>query len=71
MKGFEETKMSLRKDYDENTNHSEFNYDEDMEDTSHKREVRRMLEDKLERKRLRQELEDDLDDEFNWDDLNN
>lgn len=47
--------------------------DEDTEATdSHRREVKRMLEDKLERKRLRDELEDfdgELEGDFDWDDF--
>ena len=61
--------MGLHKEYDDNRNCSDFNYDEDPEELSHKRQVRRMLEDRLERKRLKQELEDDFADEFSWDDL--
>jgi hypothetical protein len=46
---------------------------EDSKVTEHKREVRRMLEDKLDQKRLKEELEDfdgELDGEFNWDAFN-
>jgi hypothetical protein len=49
------------------------NFDEeDSEVVEHKREVKRMIEDKLERKRLKDELEDfdgELDDEFDWDEF--
>jgi hypothetical protein len=38
------------------------------EEINHKKQVRRMLEDRLEKKRLRLELQDDLDDEFDWSD---
>lgn len=61
--------MGLHKEYDDNRNFSDFNYDEDPEELNHRKEVRRMLEDRLERKRLKQELEDDFTDEFSWDDL--
>ncbi len=46
--------------------------DEDSDVTDHKREVKRMLEDKLERKRLKNELEDfdgELEGEFDWDEF--
>lgn len=45
---------------------------DDEKDLSHKREVRRMLEEQLERKRLKDELEDfdgELEDDFDWDNL--
>lgn len=61
--------MSLHKDYDENQSFSDFNYDDDVDELNHKKQVRRMLEDRLERKRLKAELEDELDEEFDWDDL--
>lgn len=61
--------MSLHKDYDDNKSFSDFNYDEETEDLDHKKQVRRMLEDRLERKRLKEELEDELNAEFDWDDL--
>lgn len=55
-------------------NDNNFNYfdEEDTEITTHRREVKRMLENKLERKRLKGELEDfegELDDEFDWDEF--
>lgn len=63
--------MSLRKDHDEDDSHafSEYSYEEE-EDTaslSHRRQVRKMLEDRLERKRLKEEL-DELDSDFDWED---
>lgn len=64
--------MSLNKDHDDGQIFSDFNYDEMDEKTlSHKKYVRRMLEERLERKRLKQELEDELEGEFDWDDLDN
>ena len=45
---------------------------EDSKVLEHRREVKRMLEDKLERKRLKDELEDfdgELEGEFDWDEL--
>lgn len=61
--------MSLRRDYD-NHSFSEYSYEdeEDKEKLSHKRQVRKMLEEKLERKRLKEEF-DELDGEFDWDEL--
>ena len=38
-------------------------------DLDHKKQVRRMLEERLERRRLEKELEDELDGDFNWDDM--
>ncbi len=61
--------MSLHKEYKDKSSYSEFKPDEDTEDLNHKKQVRRMLEDRLERKRLKEELEDELDGEFDWDDL--
>lgn len=49
---------------------SDFNYDEEISLSSHKKDVRRMLEDRLERKRLKEEFKDDFDElsaDFNWD----
>jgi hypothetical protein len=45
---------------------------EDSAVVEHRREVKRMLEDKLDQKRLKSELEDfdgELDGEFDWDAL--
>lgn len=62
--------MSLYKDYNDNQSFPDFNCDEseDIEELNHKKQVRRMLEDRLERKRLKAELEDELEGEFHWDD---
>jgi hypothetical protein len=49
---------------------SDFNYDEEISLSSHKKDVRRMLEERLERKRLKEEFKDDFDElsaDFNWD----
>ena len=58
--------MGLHKDYDDNAFFPDANY-ENKEDLIHKKNVKRMLEDRLERKRLKEELEDELDGEFDWD----
>lgn len=63
--------MSLHEDYEDRT-FSEFNIEEDGDDTSHRKKVRRMLEERLERKRLKDEFKDDFDEingEFDWDEL--
>ncbi|MFT4059426.1 MAG: hypothetical protein QM652_07745 [Legionella sp.] len=60
--------MDLHEDYNDSS-FSDYNYDDDV-DTEHKKNVRRMLEDKLERKRLKDEFKDDFDElsgEFDWD----
>jgi hypothetical protein len=44
----------------------DYELDEHPEALRHRKEVRRMLEERLERKRLREELEDEFDDEFDW-----
>ncbi len=63
--------MGLHKeDADDNQGIYDFNFDEDIDDLSRKKQVKRMLEERLERKRLKQELEDyegELDGEFDWD----
>jgi hypothetical protein len=44
--------------------------DETSESLAHRKNLRRLLEDKLERKRLKEEFKDDfgeLDGEFDWD----
>lgn len=67
--------MGLHKDYDEGQTLSELNYEdkvdnlEELDESEHKKRVRRMLEERLERKRLKQELEDELDGEFDWDEF--
>ena len=58
--------MSLHKDYDDSRSFPDFNCDEDIDELNHKKNVRRILEDRLERKRLKEELDDELDGEFNW-----
>ena len=52
--------------------HEHFDDYEDGETLAHKREVKRMLEERLERKRLKSELEDfdgELEGELGWDDF--
>lgn len=64
--------MGLRRDYDENDEHSfsEFYPEEEMnaEGLKHKKHIRKRLEDRLERKRLKAEF-DELDGEFDWEDF--
>lgn len=63
--------MSLRREHDEEDySFSDYSLEDenDLEHLSHKRRVRKMIEEKLERKRLKEEL-DELDDEFDWDEL--
>ncbi|MBA2650370.1 MAG: hypothetical protein H0U75_12410 [Legionella sp.] len=53
---------------------SEFREDEyGVEELSHKKKIKRLLEEKLERKRLKDEFkdefEDDFDEEFDWSQL--
>lgn len=65
--------MGLHEEYEESDDYtfSDHSYDEDLENLTHKKKVRRMLEEKLERKRLKEECFDDFDElngEFNWDD---
>jgi hypothetical protein len=63
--------MALHEDYDDQS-FSNFNYDDDAESGTHRKNVRRMLEDRLERKRLREECQDDFDElsaEFDWDSM--
>lgn len=60
--------MGLQKDYDEMEFFTDFSF-ENEENMSHKKRIRRLLEDKLEKKRLRDEF-DELDGEFYWEELN-
>lgn len=60
--------MSLNKDYDETQYFNDFTPEGTVEELSHKKRVRKMLEDRLERKRLKEEF-DELDGEFDWDEL--
>lgn len=43
--------------------------DDEEAQLSHKRQVRRALEDRLERRRLKHELKDYEDDAYDWDEL--
>lgn len=54
---------------DDMQNYNDFDYEEDMETLNHKRQVRKMLEDKLEKKRLKAEIYDDFEDEFDWSEI--
>lgn len=59
--------MDLHEDY-EDQSLSDYNYD-DEGDIMHRKNVRRLLEDRLERKRLKDEFKDDFDElsgEFDW-----
>ena len=60
--------MDLHEEYDEQSL-SDYNYDDDV-DGSHRKNVRRLLEERLERKRLKDEFKDDFDElsaDFDWD----
>lgn len=64
--------MSLNKDHEDGQFFSDVNFEDmDEETLSHKKYVRRRLEERLEQKRLKEELEDELEGEFDWDDLDN
>ena len=56
------------KDEDYYLNDIDIERDKDAENLSHKRDIKRRLEDRLEEKRLREEI-DDYDEEFDWDEL--
>ncbi|MGQ3892245.1 hypothetical protein [Legionella sp. CNM-4043-24] len=60
--------MSLHKEYDDAHFFSDMPMESDKEDLSHKRRIRKMLEDRLERKRMKEDM-DELDGEFDWDEL--
>ncbi|STX29062.1 Uncharacterised protein [Legionella beliardensis] len=64
--------MGLSKDYereldDDAQSFSDFPLEEE-EDLAHKKQVRKLLEEKLERKRIREDI-DELDGDFDWDEL--
>lgn len=63
--------MGLHNDYDyNNSTYSEYDSVEDQQNLSHKRALRKKIEDRLESKRLREACKDDwdeLNDEFDWD----
>ena len=57
-----------RHDYDDQS-FSDYKYDDDG-DVDHRKQVKRILEDRLERKRLKDEFKDDFDElsgDFDWD----
>lgn len=59
--------MDLHEDNDEQS-FSDYNFDDEV-DTTHRKNVRRLLEERLERKRLKDEFKDDfneLNGEFDW-----
>lgn len=61
--------MDLHEEYDDQS-FSDYNYDDDVESTAHRKNIRRLLEEKLERKRLKEEFKDDFDElsgDFDWD----
>ena len=61
--------MRLPGKHENNEQFSEYSYEkEDAQELTHKRHVRRLLEDKLEQRRLKEEF-DELDGEFDWDDV--
>ncbi len=60
--------MRAYHEYEDHLSSNEYNYEEDMQDAPHRREVRRQLENRLERKRLKEALEDDFDTDFDWSD---
>ena len=55
---------------DDIQSYTDFEYEENPESLNHKRQVRRMIEDRLEKRRLKAEIEDDFEDEFDWGDIN-
>jgi hypothetical protein len=60
--------MDLHEEYDDQS-FSDYKYDDEV-DTAHRKNVRRLLEERLERKRLKDEFKDDFDElsgEFDWD----
>ena len=61
--------MGLHRDYEDRHSFTDFKQEDDVEELNHKKQVRRMLEDRLERKRLKEELEDEFDGEIDWEQL--
>ncbi|MBN9230258.1 MAG: hypothetical protein BGO90_13375 [Legionella sp. 40-6] len=60
--------MELHEEYDDQT-FSDLNYEEETTELSHRKNVRRLLEERLERKRLQEEFKDDFDEldaDFDW-----
>lgn len=62
--------MGLHREKEDPYYSMDINYDEDPDELKHRKQVRRLLEDKLERRRLKEELDDELDGEFDWDAYN-
>lgn len=66
--------MSLNRDYDDSLNSSYYDSDkkEDEQTLSHRRELRKKIEERMESKRLKEACQDDwdeLNDEFKWEEL--
>ena len=55
--------MALHEDSEEQS-FSEYNYDDELDDLSQRKKVKRMLEERLERNRLKDEFKDDFDEPF-------
>lgn len=63
--------MGLHEEH-EDPSFSDFRFDDELDELTRKKRVKRMLEDRLERKRLRDEFKDDFDElggDFDWDEL--
>ncbi|MBA2656215.1 MAG: hypothetical protein H0U70_04435 [Tatlockia sp.] len=61
--------MGLRKEYRDDENPEFLPFEEDkQENLSHKRQVRKLIEERQELKRLKDDF-DELDGEFDWDDF--
>lgn len=60
--------MSSRREWDHHDYHTHdfIQEHENPEELTHRKKIRKLLEDKLEKKRLRDEI-DELDGEFDWD----
>ena len=69
--------MGLHRDFDDymNSAYSDIDQPEDQKSLSHKRELRKKIEDRLESKRLKEACRDEWDDwdelgeEFDWDQI--
>lgn len=63
--------MKHHEDYDDQS-FFDYQFEEDLESIAHKKNIKRLLEEKLERKRLKEEFKDDFDElsgDFDWDNL--
>lgn len=66
--------MGLHRDHDDymNSSYSDIDAQEDQQTLSHRRELRKKIEERLESKRLKEACRDDwdeLDDEFDWSEI--